>query len=101
MLQAREGEQKATGHAAQRQVSPGPQNRAIHDKLPLVHVAAQLLQLLRTLQGVDLFLMEKADRQSLPLHSHTRTHAAELPLLPLLSETQSRFQGSGDNRLDL
>lgn len=28
--------------------------------------------------------MEKADKQSLPPHSHTRTHPAELPLLPLL-----------------
>lgn len=58
----------------------------------------RLLQLLRALKDVDLFLMEKADRQSLPLHSHTLTHAAELPLLPLLRETRSRFQGSGDKR---
>lgn len=70
-------------------------------ELPLIHVTAQLLQLLRALKDVDLFLMEKADRQSLPLHSHTRTCATELPLLPVLSETQSRFQGSGDNRFGL
>lgn len=33
---------------------------------------------------MDLFLTEKADRQSLPLHSHTQTYPAELPFLPLL-----------------
>lgn len=57
-----------------------------------------LLQLLRVLKDVDLFLMGKADRQPQPLHSHILTRVAELPLLPLLSETRSRFQGSGDKR---
>lgn len=89
------------GHTVRKQVSLGPQNDIFSDKLPLIHETVELLQLLKALKDVDLFLMEKADRQSLPLHSHTQTRAAELPLLPLHSETQSRFQGSGDNRLHL
>lgn len=101
MVQAREGEQKTIGHTAQKQVSLGPQNNAFNDQLPLIHITEQLLQLLRALKNVDLFLMEKADRQSLPLHSHTQTCTTELPWPQLLSETQSRFQGSGHNRLDL
>lgn len=75
--------------------------RSFNGKPPPIHKTVQLLQSLKALRGVDLFLMEKADRQSLPLHSRTRIRAAELPLLAQHSETQSRFQGSGDNRLDL